>query len=213
MKPSAINNLALSNITGQLVADMVTRLGIIDKTIVVSFDFHKVYAVKQRNPKITVGTLFSPNKISVRKEVWLAAWFPSFMQCAIEAPNDTFGMFQFVLQKGFPFKYSGSVSFDTNIDLYDNPRYSNNTLEMLRRNYNSNISTGFYTVYSMSKTETQNLQDEVKLKNLFAQGGGERMITDDVTRLRKLMGKKSIAVKIGGQPLLWFILMAFGIFM
>ena len=213
MKPSAINNLALSNITGQLVADMVTRLGIIDKTIVVSFDFHKVYAVKQRNPKITVGTLFSPSKISVSKEVWLAVWFPSFMQCAIDAPNDTFGMFQFVLQTGFPFKYSGSASFDTNIDLYDNAKYSNNTLEMLRRNYNPDISTGFYTVYSMSKTETQNLQDEVKLKNLFAQGGGERMITDDVPRLSKLMGKESTAVKSNGQSLLWFILMVFAIFM
>ena len=103
MKPSTINNSALSNITGQLVADMVTRFGIIDKTVVVSFDFQKVYAVKQRNPKITVVTLFSPRKILIPKEAWLAEWFPSFMQCAIEAPNDTFGMFQFVLQAGLPF--------------------------------------------------------------------------------------------------------------
>ena len=213
MKPSTINNSALSNITGQLVADMVTRFGIMDKTVVVSFDFHKVYAVKQRNPKITVGTLFSPSKISIPKEAWLAEWFPSFMQCAIEAPNDTFGIFQFVLQAGLPFKYSGSASFDTNIDLYDNAKYSNNTLEMLRRNYNPDISTGFYTVYGMFKTETQNLQDEVKLKNLYAQGGGERMITDDVTRLRKLMEKESTAVKMNGQPLLWIVLMAVVIFM
>lgn len=84
---------------------------------------------------------------------------------------------------------------------------------MLRRNYNPDISTGFYTVYGMFKTETQNLQDEVKLKNLYAQGGGERMITDDVPRLRKLMEKKSTAVKMNGQPLLWIVLMAVVIFM
>lgn len=39
------------------------------------------------------------------------------------------------------------------------------------------------------------------------------MITDDVTRLRKLMEKESTAVKMNGQPLLWIVLMAVVIFM
>lgn len=192
MKPSdpfRPHEAQLANDTAILVADMIEKMNLFDKTIVVSFDFRKVAAVKKWNPKIVVGTLFTQKFMPVEKSHYevAAKSLGNFSQCLQNAPIDNLGFSQFILNTGLLFKASGSSSFDCDINLYNNTSYSNNTLETLRQNYGNGISTGFYTIYSMSKTEEQNTEDEKKLKMLQLDGGGQRMITDDVPRLRKFL--------------------------
>lgn len=204
MKPSdpfRPHEAQLANETGTLVAKMVEKLNLLNKAIIVSFDFRKIAAVKRANPRITTGTLFTQKFSNKPKSLYQAVnEFQSLNRCLQDAPNDPLELFKFVLNYGLLFKASGSSSFDTDIVLYNNPSYSNTTLKTLRQSYGNNVSTGFYTVYSMSKTEEENKKDEIKLKQLFAQGGGQRMITDDVPRLRKLLGReKSSGNTINGN--------------
>lgn len=195
MKPSdpfRPHEAELANKTGILVAEMVEKMNLFDKAIIVSFDFRKVAAVKNANPRITVGTLFTQKYSTKTKSQYQKAnVFEELNQCLQDAPSDPFELFQFILNYGLLFKASGSSSLDTDILLYNNPKYSNDTLKEIRQNYGNNVSTGFYTIYSMSKTKEENMKDEKKLKQLNAQGGGQRMITDDVPRLRKFLGRDS----------------------
>lgn len=193
MKPSTFfaGDSNLVNKTGELVADMITRLDLTLKSIVISFDYRKIAVVKSHNPNIVVGTLYSHKFSTYPKLLRAREYFPALSNCIADAPTDPFGYFKFTLNSGLLFKASGSSSIDCDITLYNNAKYSNDTIAMMHKNYSPDISTGFYTVYSLSKTEKQNKQDEIKTKELIKQGGGHRLITDDVPRLRVLVGKDS----------------------
>lgn len=195
MKPSdpfRPHELQLAKDTARLVAEMIVQMNLENKAIVVSFDYRKLKAVKQFNNNITVGTLFTPKMSKTPKSEYLKMKeLGDLQQCVQDAPNDTAQFFQFVLQSGLFFKQSGSSSFDCDILLYDNPAYSNKTLDTLRRNYGSEISTGFYTMFNMGKTESYNTRVAEKAKLLVESGGGQRFITDDVERSRKLLGRSS----------------------
>ena len=117
--------------------------------------------------------------------------FPKYTQCWKDAPTDKLNWFKFALYSGLVFKLSGSSSFDSNLDLYNNPKYSNDTVAMMRVNYRPDVSTGFYTMYSMANEEESNLRDETKLLSLLKQGGGERVISDNVPRVLKFLKKNS----------------------
>jgi len=168
----------------------------------VSFDWRKVAKVKQVNPQLTVGTLFTTWYADVfqRPTQMLTKWFPKYKQCWKDAPSDSVNWFKFALQTGIVFKLSGSSSFDSNLDLYSDHRYSNNTVEMLRRNYGQNVSSGFYTMYSMGDSEEQHIEAEYKLLRLMEAGGAERVITDNVPRAKRFLRKRN-AMKKKDKPL------------
>ena len=69
MKPSEPRqgDEELTEATGKLVAELVTKMGLQKRAILVSFDWRKVAKVKQVNPQLTVGTLFT---------TWYADVFP-----------------------------------------------------------------------------------------------------------------------------------------
>lgn len=171
---------------------MIQKFNLIDKAIIVSFDFRKLKVVKETNSNITVGTLFTQKFATRSKSEYLEMKeLGNLEQCVKDGPDDPLEFFQFVLQSGIFFKQSGSSSFDCDLKLYDNPMYSNNTMETLRHNYSSTISAGFYTMYSIGKKEHQNTMDEKKARRLIQSGGGHRFITDDVKRARIFLGKTS----------------------
>ncbi len=97
-----------------------------------------------------------------------------------------------MLHTGLVFKLSKSSSFDCNLDLYTDTRYSNNTVDMMRVSYGPAISTGFYTMYSMGNLEWQNVEGERKLLKLLKEGGGERVITDNVPRVKEFLKKNEM---------------------
>ena len=195
MKPSdpfRPKEFELAKETGRLVADIIQKMNLIKKAIIVSFDFRKVKVVKETNPNITVGTLFTQKFAGKSKYDYLQIeGFDNLEQCIKDGPDEPVELFRFVFQSGIYFKESGSSSLDCDLKLYDNPLYSNNTIKTLRQNYSSTISSGFYTMYSVGKKEKQNVLDEKKARTLIQLNGGQRFITDDVKRALKFLGKTS----------------------
>lgn len=211
MKPSdpfRPSEFELSKETGRLVANIIQKMNLVKKAIIVSFDFRKVKVVKETYPNITVGTLFSQKFAGKSKNDYLQiGGFENLKQCVKDGPDKPAELFQFVFQSGIYFKESGSSSLDCDLKLYNNPLYSNNTIQSLRHNYSSTISSGFYTMYSVGKSEEQNVLDEKKARSLIQLNGGQRFITDDVKRARKFLGKTSSSGSIVVQSTTQMILM------
>jgi len=184
----------LTEKTGKMVAQMVTRMGLQRRAILVSFDFRKVHRVKKENPELTVGTLFTTWYADVfdKPTKMLVKAFPKYEQCWKDAPSNKLDWFKFALQSGLVFKLSGSTSFDSNLDLYSDIRYSNDTVATIRKNYGASTSTGFYTMYSMADDELEHFKAEIKLVKLLTEGGAERIITDDVPRVKKFLKKMNM---------------------
>ena len=211
MKPSEPfrqNEFELAKETGRLVADIIQKMNLVKKAIIVSFDFRKVKVVKDTNPNITVGTLFTQKFASKSKNDYLQiGGFGNLKQCVKDGPDEPAELFQLIFESGIYFKVSGSSSLDCDLKLYDNPLYSNHTIQTLRHNYSSTISSGFYTMYSLGKKEQQNVLDEKKARTLIQLNGGQRIITDDVKRVRKFLSKTSSSGSIAMHHGIRMILM------
>ena len=126
--------------------------------------------------------------------------FPEYRQCWLDAPTDKVEWFKFMLQTSLVFKLSGSSSFDSNLDMYSDTRFSNNTVDMMKENYSADISTGFYTMYSMGNFEFQNIEGEKKLVKLLGEGGGERIISDNVPRAKAFLEKNKMTSSESKKP-------------
>ena len=187
--------------TGQLVTEMVTRLGMVNKVFVMSSDFRKIAAAKAANPQVSTVALFGVPGLQFPKAVYLREFaragelsrltgapnpFTPIEQCIKDAPDSNEGFFDFVVNHGIIFKAIG-VSF-LGIDF---PTYQRNPklLRIFRRNYGKKISAGVGTLYDQEKSEAQNKIDEQTLLRLLADRRGtlQRILTDDVPRLPRLL--------------------------
>ncbi|XP_047145635.1 uncharacterized protein LOC124818651 isoform X1 [Hydra vulgaris] len=192
MKPEYFdrNDHSQSEIIGQKVAKLVTEMNLVEKVVVISFDYRKIRAAKKENENLVVGSLVMNDFSLIPKSSWDLGLFPELQQCFFEAPNNTLDFYHFLIESGILFKAAGASLFIAGLNVYEERPLPNNTLKVLKSNYRNDINSGFYTAYSMYNTEDQNLAFQTKYKTLSSQGV-EILITDDVERLRKLLQNSS----------------------
>ena len=214
MKPSALDykNATRSINTGKAVAKLVTKLGLEKQVFLVSFDPLKSLAAKRENPSLVVGTFYEEDYWKASSS-WYAGWkqlmkthYPGLRTCLDAIPNDR-SLIDFLFEKGSIFKSINASFVDMEFTIYDNKQFSNNTFKTLRDNYSKKISAGAWTIYSMKLNETETEATEAQVAHLIKEGA-ERLITDDVPRLRKKLGRTSAAsVKEASVGLLIFVSM------
>ena len=199
MKPSTVNyfNTTRSINTGKEVAKLVTKLGLEKRAFLVSFDPLKSLAAKRENPNLVVGTFYE-EKYWKENSAWYATvkqmlktHFPGLKTCLDAIPNDR-SLMDFLFEKGSIFKSINASFVDMQFTIYDNKQFSNNTFKTLRDNYNKKISAGAWTIYSMKLNETETEATEAQVAHLVKEGA-ERLITDDVPRLRRKLCRTSAA--------------------
>eukprot|EP00111_Clytia_hemisphaerica_P016757 TCONS_00049701-protein len=187
--------------TGQLVAAMVTRLGMVNNVFIMSSDFRKIAAAKAANPQISTVALFGSPGLLFPKAVYVKEFekagelsrltgapnpFTAIEQCIKDSPDSTEEFFDFVVNHGIIFKAIGVSFLGLDFPVYQrNPKL----LRIFRRNYGKKISAGIGTLYDQEKSEDQNKVDEKTLLRLLADRKGtlQRILTDDVPRLRRLL--------------------------
>lgn len=211
MKPSGVyyTNTTRSINTGKEVAKLVTKLGLEKRVFLVSFDPLKSMAAKQENPNLVVGSFYK-EQYWKESSYWyggckqmLKNHYPGMKTCVDAIPNDR-SLMDFLFEKGSIFKSINASFVDMQFTIYDNKQFSNNTFKTLRDNYNNKISAGAWTIYSMKLDEKETEATEAQVAHLIKEGA-ERLITDDVPRLRKKLGRKSAAnVKEVSVGLLFF---------
>ncbi len=187
-------NSTRSRKTGQAVARIVTKLGLEKRAFLVSFDPLTSFSAKQENSNLVVGTFYSTSywrytAAEYQKAATALGALPGMTSCVSQLPLDRRFM-DFLFDTGSMFKAINASFVDMDYTIYNNPMYSNKTFETLKRNYNPKVSAGAWTIYSMKLDATQTEASETRVQNLIDMGA-ERLITDDVTRLRKKLGRVS----------------------
>ena len=214
MKPSNLyySDTTRSFNTGKAVAKLVTKLGLEKQVFLTSFDPLKSLAAKQENPNLVVGTFYTELYWKVHNSWYVACkgmmknHYPGLRTCLDAIPNDR-SLIDFLFEKGSIFKSINASFVDMEFTIYDNKQFSNNTFKTLRDNYSKKISAGAWTIYSMKLNETETEATEEQVAHLIKEGA-ERLITDDVPRLRKKLGRTSAAsVKEASVGLLIFVAM------
>ena len=182
--------------TGIMTAQLVKSMGLLSKTVVTSFNCFATFAAKRSVPELTIGTLL-PNKLLYATKpivqlikVQLKNVFPGLGKCMDDAPDEGIDLLKYLVTKGAPFTTMNSSFIDTSIQLFENPMFGNETVTRFRKIYGDDISLGFYTAFKIGSTETQDQQSEAKIKRVVEKGI-HRLITDDVKRARKLLGRSS----------------------
>ena len=196
MKPEYVDlgDYVQSEKIGRKVAKLVTEMQLVERSILISFDYRKLQAAKIENQNLVVGNLFMNDFSTIPKTSWKLDMFPELTQCIFDAPNETLDFYNFLIESGVLSKATGASLFLAGLNVYEEKQLPNNTLTMLKKNYRQDVNSGFYTAYSLYNTEKQNLAYQAKYKSLVSQGA-EVLITDDVGRLREFLKSTSSATK------------------
>ena len=194
MKPSNLiyNSFNRSIETGQAVARLVTKYGLEKKVFLVSFDFMKSLAAKRENPNLVVGSFYSTKYWSGNAALYAhlkkqLKTFPGLGSCLDSLPNNR-SLMDFLFEKGSVFKSINASFVDMDYKIYSNKTIKKDTVKTLRDNYNKKISFGAWTIYSMSMDSAQIKASEGQVQTLINKGA-ERLITDDIPRLLKKLGR------------------------
>jgi len=209
MKPSKLDsvNLTKSMETGKAVAKLVTRLGLQKKAFLVSFDFMKSLAAKRENPDLVVGSFYSTSYWN-KDTAWYSSvkkhlkTLPGLSTCLDALPSNR-SLMDFLFEKGSVFKSINASFVDMDYKIYGNKSINKDAVKTLRDNYNKKLSFGAWTIYSMSMSNAQIEASEDKVQALIDKGA-ERLITDDIARLRKKL-KRNIGEQLCSSILLTLI--------
>ncbi|XP_001639110.2 uncharacterized protein LOC5519209 [Nematostella vectensis] len=190
MKPSRLRNMTESNKVGKAVAKLVTEMGLVKQAMLNSFDPFKTLAAKRENPDIPIGFFYyssywNPSTAKVLRDT--IRQLPGMASCVDTSPSGV-DFIHKMFQSGAAAKSINASFLDMDYKIYDDPRYSNDTFQTLRGNYSASISAGAWTLYSMKNSDEQDKIQDVLIDRLVRQGA-ERLITDDVYRMLKKLGR------------------------
>ena len=107
-------------------------------------------------------------------------------ECVKNTSGEDYG--SFILESGAVCKAINASSLDMNFGIYNNPRYSNKTFEMFKKNYGANFSYGAWTIYEMRLSEKERAESEAVVQ-MLVDNGVDRLYTEDTPRLLRKLGR------------------------
>ena len=107
-------------------------------------------------------------------------------ECVKNTSGEDYG--SFILESRAVWKAISASSLDMNFGIYNNPRYSNKTFEMFKKNYGANFSYGAWTIYEMRLSEKERAESEAVVQMLI-DNGVDRLYTEDTPRLLRKLGR------------------------
>ena len=190
------NNKTRSVETGKAVAKLIRKFGLEKKVLLTSLDAFKVFAAKIENPAIVTGS-YLMERYWKQSSLWYTGvkdnlkTLPGLETCLLSLPNNS-SLLDFLFQTGSMVKAGNGSLAEFEFGLFSNTQLIKDPLKTLRENYNKDITFGVSTVYSMALSENEIAATESKVQYLIDKGVA-RLITDDVSRLMKKLGRKKPA--------------------
>ena len=190
MKPSDPYNFDHSRDTGIEVAKMVKRMGLEKQVVLSSFDPFKLYharkEVRELNTCFLIGKDYWNDKAYVSTSKTNLSRLDDLQGCVNKTSNSDYA--RFVLETSAIVKAIAASSLDMDYDIYNNPKYSNNTYQMFKKKYSPEFSYGAWTIYKMKFNAKQIDDSEEKIQHLV-DNGAQRLYVDDIPRLLKKLGR------------------------
>ena len=196
MKSMSWTNKTKSVETGKAVAKLIRKLGLEKKVLLTSLDPFKLLAAKQENPNLATGSYYLNRDWKMDSQSYsnlkqnLKA-LPGLETCLDSLPNNK-SLMNFLFQTGSMYKALNASFVEFQFGLFSNTEVMTNPLKTLKDNYNENLTFGASTIYNMASAESEINATESKVQNLIDQGAA-RLITDDVPRLMKRLGRQKVS--------------------
>ena len=196
---------------GQAVAKLIAEKGLLDKVLLASFDPFKILAAKNENPSLTVGIFYKKGMWDQRDADDMKSEYgdlPGMRQCVESAPNGTEFM-DFLFETGDLLRSTNSSFVVMDYNIYNNPKYSNNTFQTFKENYSPSLSYGAFIIDNLALTDEQRTKDD-KILDMLIQNSASALVTDDIPRLRKKLGRTSKGAPTGQASTNKIALVLFG---
>lgn len=200
LKPGYLRNRTESEKIGKAVAKLIAEKGLLDKVLLASFDPFKILAAKKENPSLTVGIFYKKGMWEQRDADHMKREYgdlPGMRQCVESAPNGTEFM-DFLFETGDLLRSTNSSFVVMDYNIYNNAKYSNNTFQTFKENYSPSLSFGAFIIDNLALTDEQRTKDD-KILDMLIQNSASALVTDDIPRLRKKLGRTSKGAPTG-QP-------------
>ncbi|KAM7436201.1 hypothetical protein ABFA07_013958 [Porites harrisoni] len=200
LKPGYLRDRTESEKIGKAVAKLIAEKGLLDKVLLASFDPFKILAAKKENPSLTVGIFYKKGMWEQRDADHMKREYgdlPGMRQCVESAPNGTEFM-EFLFETGDLLRSTNSSFVVMDYNIYNNAKYSNNTFQTFKENYSPSLSFGAFIIDNLALTDEQRTKDD-KILDMLIQNSASALVTDDIPRLRKKLGRTSKGAPTG-QP-------------
>ena len=212
MKSMSWMNKTKSAETGKAVARLIRKLGLEKKVLLTSLDPFKILSAKQENPDLATGSYYL-NRDWTMNSQWYSdlkqnmASLPGLETCLDSLPSNK-SLMNFLFQTGSMYKALNASFVEFQLGLFSNAEVMKNPLETLQDNYNKNITFGASTIYNMASSESEIKTTEGNVQNLIDKGVA-RLITDDVPRLMKKLGRQNVSSVRRNKSSLMNVIIAF----
>ena len=196
MKPGFLRNRTESEKIGKDVAQLITKKRLVNKVLLSSFDPLKIQAAKQENPWLVVGQFY-------KKGMWKPATADKMkeqlvhlrgMQKCAQVPYNGTEFMNFLFQTNDLLKATKSSFVVMDYNMFNNSEYSNNTFKTFK-----GISFGAFIIDNLALSQEQRDKDEAKL-NLLIQNNVSALVTDDIPRLQRKLGRSQPPSQPPSQP-------------
>jgi len=200
--------------TGKAVAKLIRKLGLEKKVLLTSLDPFKLLAAKQENPNLATGSYYLNRDWKMDSQSYsnlkqnLKA-LPGLETCLDSLPNNK-SLMNFLFQTGSMYKALNASFVEFQFGLFSNTAVMTNPLKTLKDNYNKKLTFGASTIYNMASTESEINATESNVQNLIKQGAA-RLITDDVPRLMKKLGRQKVSSVRRNTSSLMNVIIALGL--
>lgn len=185
MKPGFLRNRTESEKIGKAVAKLINEKDFVDKVLLASFDPLKIQAAKKENPLLVVGQFYKKgmwkpeSADEMKKEL---VHLRGMQQCAQVPSNGTEFMI-FLFQTNVLLRATNSSFVVMDYNMFNDPEYSNNTFKTFK-----GLSFGAFIIDNLALSQEKREKDEAKL-DLLIQNKVAALVTDDIPRLRKKLGR------------------------
>ena len=193
MKPTTWENKARSEATGREVAKLIRQYNLENKVLLTSLDALKLRAAVKENPRLVIGT-YLLKRYYVQNSAWYADLkselrnLPGLGKCLDRLPTNR-SLVEFLFETGSLSKSLNMSFIEFELGLFADKSLMKTPVNMLKDNYNRAITFGASTIYSMALDE-RGIESYEKAVQSLVQQKVARLITDDVPRLMKLLGRK-----------------------
>lgn len=185
MKPGFLRNRTESEKIGKAVAKLITEKRFVNKVLLASFDPLKIQAAKQENSSLVVGQFYKKgmwepeSADEMKKEL---VHLHGMQKCA-QVPSDGAEFMNFLFQTNDLLRATKSSFVVMDYNMFNNPNYSSNTFKTFE-----GLSFGAFIIDNLALSQEQRERDEAKL-DLLIQHKVAALVTDDIPRLRKKLGR------------------------
>ena len=176
---------------GEEVARLVTKLGVVNKVLLSSFDPFKILAAKKANPSLVVGTFYKrpmwddSAKIDIMKNEF--GDLPYMQQCVNNTATGREFM-NMLFRSGALLKSTDGSFVVMDYNIFNNENYSQDTFQTFKDNYSNDLSFGAFIIDNLALSEAQREDDE-KVLDLLIANKVSCLVTDDVPRLLNKLGR------------------------